>query len=156
MTICLNEYQRQFLRLFTSRGVRFLIIGGQGRAAHYGASTKDLDLWVDISHLNRPVLDLALVAWATEHPSHSASSFALPLPLRPAVQIKFPDAAAWYLGDDGEPREITPDEGIDILTSIGSADFAEFYDRAEWFHAAGLQLPVPSADDLAVVSPRKR
>jgi hypothetical protein len=41
------------------------------------------------------------------------------------VQIKFPDAEVLFLGADGEPHEIGPEDCIDVLTSIGSADFVE-------------------------------
>lgn len=155
MSSLLNEYHLQFLRLLVSRDVRFLIIGGQARALHHGTVTRDLDVWVDIESANRPKLDLALIAWATEHPAHSAANFAPPLPLRPGVQIKVPDADALFLGSDGEPHEIKPADGIDVLTSVGSSDFADFHRRAEWREIAGIRLPVLAASDLDAISPPK-
>jgi hypothetical protein len=151
-----NEYHLQFLKLFVERGVRFLIIGGQARAAHHGTRTRDLDVWVDISVANRPSIDNALFAWAAKYPTHSASSFSPPLQLRPNVQIKFPDAEVLFLGADGEPHEIGPEDCIDVLTSIGSADFVEHYARAEWRDVAGLHLPFLALTDLDTISPAKR
>jgi len=152
---CLNDYQLQFLREMIKRGVRFLVIGGQARNVYHGTRTRDLDLWVDISSQNRPALDLCLMAWAAEHPMHSAANFSPPLPLRPGVQIKFPDDEVFYVGADGEPTAIVPADCIDVLTSIGAADFGKFYDRAEWHEIAGIRLPLLARDDLNVVSPAK-
>lgn len=153
---CLNEYHLQFLRMFAGRGVRFLIIGGQARAVHHGTPTRDLDIWIDISNLNRPAVDFALCAWATEHPTHSHQLFpSTPLPLRPDVQIKFPDGEVLYLGADGEPKKIGPADCIDVLSSIGAVDFAAHYDRADLPEIAGLRLPFLALGDLDAISPLK-
>jgi hypothetical protein len=152
---CLNEYHLQFLDLIVQRGVRFLIIGGQARAVHEGSTTRDLDLWVDISARNRPALDLALITWATEHPLHSSGNFSFPLPLRPGVQIKFPEDDVLYLDASNEPAAIGPLDCVDILTSIGAACFCEFYDRAEWRGTVGITLPFLARSDLETISPKK-
>jgi hypothetical protein len=152
---CLNEYHLQFLNLFVEKNVRFLIVGGQARSVHEGTTTRDLDLWVDISTQNRPALDLCLMAWAAQHPMHSTANFLPPLPLRPGVQIKFPDDDVLYLDADDEPIAIGPTDCIDILTSIGTADFSEFYDRAEWREVAGIRLPLLARGDLDTISPEK-
>ena len=152
---CLNEYHMQFLRLLVDHSVRFLIVGGQARAVHHGAPTRDLDLWLDISNENRPASDLALLSWATKYPRHSAADFTPPLPLRPDVQIKFPDDEVLYLGADGQPKEIGPADCIDLLTSIGPADFAAHYGRADWRSVAGLYLPFLARGDLDSISPLK-
>jgi hypothetical protein len=151
-----NEYHIQFLEFFILRDIRFLIIGGQARAVHDGSPTKDLDIWIDISADNRPAVDLALIAWAAKYPMHSTADLSQsPLPLRPGVQIKFPDDDVFYLGADGEPNEVGPADCIDILTSIGSDDFVEYYDRADWREIKGLRLPILSRQDLAAISPIK-
>ncbi|KJC47322.1 hypothetical protein UB31_18890 [Bradyrhizobium sp. LTSP849] len=152
---CLNEYHLQFLQLLIRRGARFLVIGGQARAVHEGVSTRDLDIWVDVAAGSRPALEGALISWTTKYPVHSAADFSPPLPLRPGVQIKFPDADVYFLGADGEPKEIGPADCIDILTSIGPADFAAHYDRADWREIAGLRLPFLARGDLDAISPPK-
>jgi hypothetical protein len=151
----LNEYHLQFLQPLVERGVLFMIVGGQARSIHEGAVTRDLDIWVDISPSNRPALDHCLIAWATKYPMHSAASFSPPLPLRRNVQIQFPDADVLFLGDNNELSEIGPEDGIDVLTSIGSSSFGEFYGRAHWEQVAGLKLPFLARNDLEKISPPK-
>jgi hypothetical protein len=149
----LNEYHLQFLRLFNSRGVRFLVIGGQARFAYQGRATRDLDIWVDISPANRPALSECLVKWKIEHPVHTLMDISQPLDLRPRVQIKFPDADAWFMRRDGEPAEILVQDGIDVLTSIGEADFKSYYERATTMVIDGLKIPFLAADDIEAISP---
>ena len=123
----MNEYHLQFLRQLLSRGVRFLVIGGQARFVHHGTITRDLDLWVDVSLQNRPQLVQCLIAWKLEYPVHYFADISA---LRPGVQIRSPDADVWFMGRDKQPVELLVADGIDILTSIGDADFDEYYPRA--------------------------
>jgi len=149
----LNDYHLQFLRLLNERGARFLVIGGQARFAYHGIATKDLDIWVDISSENRPALEECLVEWKIEHPLHTLGDFSRPLALRPEVQIKFPDADAWFMRRDGEPAEILVQDGIDVLTSIGETDFKSYYERATTMVIDGLKIPFLAADDIEAISP---
>ena len=151
----LNEYQLKFLELLVLRGVRFLIVGGQARSVHEGTRTRDLDIWVDISKANRSALERSLADWNARYPTHSTENFSSPLNLRPGVQIKFPDGDVMFIGSDNKPKEIGPADGIDILTSIGSSCFKDFYDRAYWLEIAGIKLPFVPHDDLETISPKK-
>jgi len=148
----LNEYHLKFLRLFNGRGVRFLVIGGQARFAYHGIATRDLDIWADISLENRPALEECLVEWKMEHPVHTLADFSRPLPLRPKVQIKFPDADAWFMRPNGEPAEILVQDGIDVLTSIGEADFKSHYERATTMVIDRLSIPFLAAEDIEAIS----
>jgi hypothetical protein len=150
----LNEYHLQFLRLCSDRDVRYLVIGGQARFAYFDTPTRDLDLWVDISPKNRPALDHCLVAWKAKYPTHTLADISLPLALRPKVQIKFPDADVWYLRSDGEPAEISALDGIDILTSIGEADFELYYQRASTKVVDGLNIVFLAGDDIDAIGPQ--
>jgi hypothetical protein len=132
-----------------------LVIGGQARFVHHGISTHDLDLWVDISPQNRPALDQCLIEWKAKYPMHSLTDFSPPLALRPGVQIKFPDADVWFMGRDDQPAELLIADGLDILTSIGDADFNEYYDRAVLKPIDGQDVPFLSAGDLEAISPSK-
>jgi hypothetical protein len=82
-------------------------------------------------------------------------NFLPPLSLRRGVQIKFPDGDVMFIGSDNKPKEIGPADGIDILTSIGSSCFKEYYDRAHWLEIAGINLPFVAHDDLETISPKK-
>jgi len=135
------------------RGVRFLVIGGQARFVHDGATTRDLDLWVDISPQNRPVLGQCLLEWKAKYPVHSMVDFSPPLRLRAGVQIQLPDADVWFLGRDNQPAELLFADRIDILTSIGDADFNEYYARAVLKPIDGQDVPFISAGDLEAISP---
>jgi hypothetical protein len=148
MAALLNEYQIQFLRLLVAHGVRFLIIGGQARHIYSKAPTRDLDIWADILDASKNALENALVEWSSTHPNHSDSRIEKPAPLRPGVQIKFPDADAAYLDSKGTLQTITASDGIDILTSIGHAIFTEYYERAATTEVNGITVRVPIQSDL--------
>jgi hypothetical protein len=149
----LNDYHLQFLQLLNRRGVRFLVIGGQTRFAHFGVSTRDLDIWVDISAKNRPALDQSLIEWKTKYPIHTLMDISHPVTLSPKVQIKFPDANVWFKRRDGEFAEISVEDGIDILTSIGDAEFDSYHERAATMTIDDINIPFLAADDIDAISP---
>jgi hypothetical protein len=151
----LNEYHLQFLRSMLRGGVRFLVIGGQVRFVFQGTATRDLDVWVDISPQNRPALDQCIASWNAKYPLHNLADFSPPLPLRAGLQITFPTDDVWFMGPDNEPAELLVADGIDILTSIGDADFNEHYARAVMRPIDGQNVPFICADDLEVISPVK-
>jgi hypothetical protein len=155
VTFMMNEYHKQFLRLLDRRNVRFLVIGGQARFAHQGAPTSDLDLWVDISHASRAGLEQCLLEWKRMYPAHTLADLTPPLLLRPNLQIKFPDADCFYKQADGQMAEITPRDGIDILTSIGDADFDTYFERAVTMTMDGPNIRVLAASDVEGISPLK-
>jgi hypothetical protein len=72
-----------------------------------------------------------------------------------ADQIQFPDADVWFLGRDNQPAELLFADRIDILTSIGDADFNEYYARAVMKPIDGQDVPFLAADDLDVISPKR-
>jgi hypothetical protein len=64
---------------------------------------------------------------------HSSADFSiLPLTLRSHIQIKFPEEDAYFMGGDGLPKKIGREDGTDMLTSIQSFGFDDFYLRAQW------------------------
>jgi hypothetical protein len=119
----LNDYHLQFLELLNRRGVRFLVIGGQARFAHFGVATRDLDIWVDISMKNTPALSQSLIEWKKKYPIHTLMDISPPVGLRPNVQIKFPDADVSFERRDGRLSELLVQDGIDVLTSMRDAEF---------------------------------
>lgn len=128
----MNDYHIQFLHHLGRHRVRFVVVGGQARwlsdASHV---TRDLDVWASVAATDKPALEKALVAWSREHPAHTAVPLHAPLPLRPGVQIAFPDCAGvLYLDRGREMRELSTADRIDILTSLAEADFEECFARA--------------------------
>jgi hypothetical protein len=93
---CLNEYHLQFLQLMVRGNVRFLVIGGQARRIYFGSTTRDLDLWVDISPLSISTFRVALSNWKAKYPVHTIADLSR-LPLRAGLQIKIPDADCIFL-----------------------------------------------------------
>ena len=151
----LNEYHLQFLHNFTDHGVRFLIIGGQARYVHIGSVTRDLDLWVAIDPASTPSLNRALLRWGQDHPFHTQWPMTSPINFSPKRQLKFPDAECSFMTRAGDPMEIHPADGVDILTSMEDHDFDAFYHRAFTQCVDGMALPFLSAGDLPIVSPAK-
>lgn len=152
----LNDYHLQFVRRLQECNVRYLVIGGQARFTHFGDDTRDLDIWVDLSPSNIPHLERCLVEWSAAHPMHTATPLSRPLGLRRNLQIKFPDADVWYLNSNGEPAEIVPADRIDILTSIGEADFETFYLRCVCMPVHGVEVSFVGPDDIATLAAYRR
>jgi hypothetical protein len=90
--------------------------------------TRDLDVWVDVSHSNKPIAGQCISAWVARYPLH-APFLQRPVSLRSGQQIKFPDADVFFLGTDELPKEISPADGIDVLTSIKFVAFDDFFQR---------------------------
>ena len=128
----LNEYQIQFLHHLVGHNVVFMIVRGQARRLNNNAhQTRDLDIWVSISDKDKPALERALIEWAREHPRHTNQNWSAPLPLRPKVQIAFPESdEVWYMDRTGALREISTADRIDVLTSLEGMVFDECFKRA--------------------------
>jgi hypothetical protein len=58
------------------------------------------------------------------------------------------------MGRDGEPAEILVRDGIDVLTSIGDADFEFYYEHATTKSIDGLSIPFLAVDDIEAISSR--
>ncbi len=152
----INEYQQQFLERIDANRVRYLVIGGQARSVHFGSSTFDLDVWVDIDDANLPALGRSLVGWVDRYPAHWFTTLVAPLALRPGLQFKFPDVdGCLFLSADGELADIDTTNGIDVLTSVTGADFGECYSRRLTSVVGGLGVPFLGAADLDAISPPK-
>ncbi|TBH34604.1 hypothetical protein ELG66_01015 [Rhizobium leguminosarum] len=143
----LNDYQRQFLAHFIQHQVRFLVIGGVARWHYFGKPTRDLDVVVDIERSANGI-ERALEEWKREHPIHTMLDLSPPLALRPMAQIKFPDDLCAYRDDKGDIREIGPEDGVDVLTSLQSFSFAELYERSTEANIRDLTLRLLCPDDL--------
>jgi hypothetical protein len=78
--------------------------------------------------------------------------FAIAPTASPLRADQIPDADVLFVGANGAFKEIGPADGVDILTSVGSADFAEYYDRTEWRVVCGLRLPFLALSDLDTIS----
>lgn len=116
----LNYYHIEFLNHLISNNVDFLVIGGQARKILTPLHvTSDLDIWLDIDSGNKDRSSRALQKWKEKHPTHSSADFTTPL--RPKVQIHFPEI---------DITGLKAAMGIDILTSIEGMSFHECMEHA--------------------------
>ena len=144
----LSSYHLQFLQTLTGNGARFIIIGGMARWHYYGTLTRDLDVLVDIEQ-SRSATEQALASWKRKYAIHTLLDLTPPLALRPLVQIKFPDDICFYQDHEGNTLEITPEDGIDVLTSLPGAEFDSLQARSEMAEYDGLSLCFLGPADLS-------
>ncbi len=145
----LNDYQFQLIESFVDLDVNFIVIGGMALKFHTGKQTRDLDLWVPVTGSNKDRLGKALHAWEQRYSAHFPYGGLAIEQLRENVQIHFPETDACYLDVDGNIRDISPDDGIDILTSIQCClEFDVASDRSsDWFYK-GVELRVLALEDV--------
>jgi len=124
----LNQDFQEFIELFISHNVRFMIIGGYAVAAHgHPRYTKDLDVWVWTDPENAHRVVSALDEFGFGQLGLTAADF------------QEPDSVV-QLGR--EPQR------IDILTFATGLDFAESFKNHVLISVGDVQVPFVSVDDL--------
>jgi hypothetical protein len=124
----LNPDFQEFLELFVSHDVRFLIVGGYALAAHgHPRYTKDLDVWVWPEPSN------------TERIVAALEDFGFGGLGLTSLDFQDPDVVV-QLGR--EPQR------IDILTFATGLDFDTAYGSRVLVEIGGLPVPFISIDDL--------
>ncbi len=117
-----------FLKLLSSHGVEFLLIGGYAVGIHgYPRGTADLDVWVSTDRSNAERIVDALREFGFDTPELTSSLFQQA---------------------DKVVRMGVPPVRIDILTSIAGVRFQDCYPRREVVSVGGMQIPVISLGDL--------
>lgn len=121
-TLHLNDDWNEFLRVLTSTGTRYLLIGGHALAVHAQPRfTEDLDVFVQPSLANARRLRAALVEFGFGSITPEAAELAKP-------------GLVWMLGR--KPRR------IDILTGISGVTFAEAERGSVTVTVADTRVPV--------------
>ena len=124
----LNQDFQEFIELFISHNVRFMIVGGYAVAAHgHPRYTKDLDVWVWADPKNADRVVSALAEFGFGELGLTAGDF-----LRPDSVVQ--------LGH--EPQR------IDILTFATGLDFVEAFKNHVLISVGDVQVPFVSVDDL--------
>ena len=124
----LNQDFQEFIELFISHNVRFMIVGGYAVAAHgHPRYTKNLDVWVWADPKNADRVISALAEFGFGELGLTAGDF-----LRPDSVVQ--------LGH--EPQR------IDILTFATGLDFAEAFINHVLISVGDVQVPFVSVDDL--------
>ena len=124
----LNEDYRDILRALSDEKVRFLLVGAYAMAIHgYPRATMDIDIWVMPSPPNGDAVLRAL------------RSFGAPLHNLTREDLLKEDTV-FQIGV--APRR------IDIITSVSGLDFEETYSRSEPVNLEGIEVHVPSIEDL--------
>jgi hypothetical protein len=121
-TLHLNDDWNEFLRVLTSTGTRYLLIGGHALAVHAEPRfTEDLDVFVQPSLANARKLRAALVEFGFGSVAPEARQLAKP-------------GLVWMLGR--KPRR------IDILTGISGVSFTEARRGSVEVTVVDTQVPV--------------
>ena len=124
----LNEDYKDILHAFTNEKVRFLLVGAYALAAHgYPRATMDIDIWVMPSPQNADAVLRALRCFGA--PLHNLTKEDLQK-----------DGTIFQIGV--APRR------IDIITTASGLQFEETYERAPSVEIEGLEVHIPSIDDL--------
>jgi hypothetical protein len=124
----LNEDYRDILLALSDEKVKFLLVGAYALAAHgYPRSTMDIDIWVMPSAENADAVLRALRHFGA--PVHNLT--------RDDLQK---DETIFQIGI--APRR------IDIITSATGLQFEETYRRSLSVNIEGIEVPIPSIDDL--------
>lgn len=124
----LNEDYKEILQELSAEKVRFLLVGAYALAAHgYPRATVDLDIWVMPTHENAKAVLRAL------------TRFGAPVSGL-AIQDLEKEGTVFQIGV--APRR------IDILTALSGLDFEDTFGRSIPVRIEGIQVYVPSIDDL--------
>jgi len=124
----LNEDYKEMLQCLADEDAKFLIVGAYALAAHgYPRATMDIDIWVMPSRDNAEAVLRALRRFGT--------------PLRGLTADDLQrDDTIFQIGV--APRR------IDIITGVSGLRFEEAFARSITIDIEGLQLNIPSVDDL--------
>jgi hypothetical protein len=124
----LNEDYKDMLRALSAEKVKYLLVGAYAMAAHgYPRSTLDIDFWIMQSPENAAAVLRALQRFGA--------------PLR--------DLTTEDLQRDGTVFQIgVAPRRIDIITQASGLTFAEVYDRSQAIVIDGIEVRIPSIDDL--------
>ena len=124
----LDKDFNEFVELFVSRGVRFLVVGGYALAAHgYPRATDDFDAWVWANSENAEKIIECLTEFGFGKLNLSAEDFTT---LDRVVQLGYPPYR------------------IDIITSISGVEFDAAWANRLVIDVDGLQVPFIGRDDL--------
>jgi len=124
----LNEDYKEMLQCLAAEGVKFLLVGAYAMAAHgYPRATMDIDIWVMPSPDNAAATLKALRRFGAA--LHGLS-----------VDDLQKDDTIFQIGV--APRR------IDIITGASGLQFEEAFTRAVKVDIDGLEVHIPSVDDL--------
>jgi len=124
----LNEDYKDMLHALSDEKVRFLLVGAYALAAHgYPRATMDIDIWVMPSPQNADAVLRALRSFGAS--LHNLTKEDL-----------LNDGTIFQIGV--APRR------IDIITTVSGLQFEEAYGRSLPVNIEGIEVHVPSIDDL--------
>jgi predicted nucleotidyltransferase len=124
----LNEDYRDMLHALSDEKVKFLLVGAYALAAHgYPRATMDIDIWIMPSSQNADAVLRALRRFGA--PLHNLTKDDLQK-----------DGTIFQIGV--APRR------IDIVTGASGLQFEEAYERALSVNIEGIEVHIPSIDDL--------
>ena len=126
----LDKDFNEFVALFVTNNVRFLVVGGYALAAHgYPRATGDLDAWVWVNPENAAKIVECLQEFGFGSLEISVEDFTS---TNNVVQLGFPPYR------------------IDIITSIDGVEFDAAWENRFMVDLDGLDVPFISRDDLLI------
>jgi predicted nucleotidyltransferase len=118
----------EFLRSLTSRGVRYLVVGGYAVAWHgYPRSTQDLDVWIGIDPVNAAATAEAIREFGFDTPNLGAALF---LERGRVVRMGYPPIR------------------IEVLTSVSGIEFEDAWGRRIEAELGSVTVPLINLEDL--------
>ena len=126
----LNADYKEMLQCLSDASVEFMLVGAYALAAHgYPRSTMDIDIWVRASPENAQKVLRALSCFGA-----------------PQLNLQLED----LLRDDTVFQIGVAPRRIDLLTGLSGLEFSEVYERAVRVGIEGLQVYLPTIEDLIV------
>lgn len=121
---------REFLRLLNDHHVEYLLVGAYAVGLHgYPRATVDLDVWVNPTPGNAPLVIAALREFGFDAPAIEPRLF-----IDPRSLVRFG----------------VPPFRIEIMTAIDGVTYSDCWNNRETFDMDGLAVPVISLADLKV------
>ena len=128
MAIELPRDFSEFLRSLSSRGVRYLVVGGYAVAWHgYPRSTQDLDVWIGIDPGNAAATADAIREFGFDTPNLSEALF---LERGRVVRMGYPPIR------------------IEVLTSVSGLEFEDAWSRRIEADLGSATVPILNLEDL--------
>ncbi len=119
---------RDFLKLLNENDVHYLLIGGYA-VGYYGypRATHDMDVWIDVNHLNAEKMVNVMTGFGFEEGAISKEVF---------------------LRSNGVVRMGVPPMRLEVLMSLSGVSFEDCYDRRLADNIEGVPVTIIHLEDL--------
>jgi predicted nucleotidyltransferase len=124
----LNQDFKEFIQLLNANLVRYLVVGGYAVALHgHPRYTKDLDIWIDMTHENAEKLIKSLDQFGFGSLDLKAGDFLVPDQI---IQLGYPPSR------------------IDLMNTLSGVDFSSCYSSRAQIDIDGTQVSFIDLENL--------